>query len=144
MSASSAIRVLPTYHHLLKVANLVPNRIKKQKLIEEIKNGFRKNSQIQDSQQITKLLDEALSRKKFEAMSIPRYTLKKVEQNEIFSGQFLFRNGKLEKVEHIKRSKKAMSNWREGNLDPDSVARHNALLRRQHFMEGPLANKFRR
>lgn len=33
------------------------------------------------------------------------------------------------------KGKKAVSNWGEGNIDPDQLARHNANIRRFHFMD---------
>lgn len=37
-----------------------------------------------------------------------------------------------------KKDKAAVSNWTYGNIDPDHIKRHEQLLRRQRFMEGPL------
>lgn len=37
-----------------------------------------------------------------------------------------------------KKDKAAVSNWTYGNIDPDHIKKHEQLLRRQQFMEGPL------
>jgi hypothetical protein len=50
---------------------------------------------------------------------------------------FVFRDGKLVEGKAKRREVVVYSNWHSGNLNPDDLQRHKALLDRQHF-SGPL------
>lgn len=49
----------------------------------------------------------------------------------------MFRDGKLQEGTAKTRTQTTYSNWHSGNLNPDDLKRHRALLDRQHY-RGPL------
>jgi hypothetical protein len=55
----------------------------------------------------------------------------------VYVETYVFRDGKLVEGKAKKREVVVYSNWHSGNVDPDDLKRHRALLDRQHF-RGPL------
>jgi hypothetical protein len=50
---------------------------------------------------------------------------------------YVFRDGKLVEGKAKRREVVVYSNWHSGNINPDDLQKHRALLDRQHF-RGPL------
>lgn len=49
--------------------------------------------------------------------------------------RYVFRNGQLVMDKAQSRDKAPHSNWGGHNVDPDALKRHNAQLRRFHFLD---------
>ena len=56
-------------------------------------------------------------------------------------GTFVCRDGKLVSSAALREGKARHSQWDGGNLDPDSVRKHQQLLERQHFGGPTWANR---
>jgi len=58
------------------------------------------------------------------------------ESDDITSGKYVMKDGKLKQGEAPKRKYVEFSNWYAANVDPEDLKKHKELLDRQHF-RGP-------
>ena len=84
-------------------------------------------------------LAQAASRLSFLRMLTPRYAGSTASASSadgdaaMAGGTFVCRDGKLVSSAALREGKARHSQWDGGNLDPDSVRKHQQLLERQHF-----------
>ena len=84
-------------------------------------------------------LAQAASRLSFLRMLTPRYAGSTASASAadgdaaMAGGTFVCRDGKLVSSAALREGKARHSQWDGGNLDPDSVRKHQQLLERQHF-----------
>jgi len=113
---------LVLYRNLLKYARSLP-AAKRIEGIEQIRGGFRAGAEASDPSKIDEMLKKANSTLGYLKIVTPRSPKDHVQ------------SGKTKTVfgdNSVKRSR-AVSNWTGSNMDPDSVARHHAGLKRAGF-----------
>jgi hypothetical protein len=124
--------VLELYRTILKQSKLLPIE-KRSRAIQQIRTTFRDNKNESDENVISSLIRTGNDKLSFIKMLTPKTA--SMQQGKTV---YVHREGRLVEANPAKRDKAALSNWTAGNVDPDALARHNYLTRRQHFMEGPL------
>mmetsp|Transcript_3975 Transcript_3975/g.5525 ORF Transcript_3975/g.5525 Transcript_3975/m.5525 type:complete len:139 (+) Transcript_3975:104-520(+) len=124
-----ASSVKTIYRQLFKVArNLEPK--KQKEVFQQIREGFNEHKRETDEIRIAELLDKASSKLGFLRMITPK--------TERQSGiqRLVMVNGKLvEGVSGSRKGEHVISNWDGSNMDPDSVSRHYASLKRAGFQD---------
>jgi hypothetical protein len=132
--------ILSLYRTMLRLASKLPPAQSKSAL-HEIRTQFRANRVLPEGQEIggeyhRELLANAEKRMNFMKILVPRLK-ENNESSTTGSGvrKFVFYEGKVvdRSAASFDRSSRVMSGWREGNVDPDQISRHRALLERQHF-----------
>lgn len=123
-------KTLLLYKNLLKQCKYIIEQDKKLSFINRIKLEYRENKNAENVEELLKKGENHLSFLK----TITPKSPKSSQGNK----KFIMRNGKLEEIETFEKQNKAISNFREGNVDPDQLKRHQQLLDRQHFKSGPL------
>lgn len=106
---------LTLYKSLLKAASRLPEA-KRVKVCGDIRRAFRENKET-SPQDVSKLLDKAASTLGYLKIITPRG--RQAAQSEAAGASVVGR--------------KATSNWSGENLDPDSVRRHQSILKRAGF-----------
>jgi len=89
---------------------------------------------------IEELLEEAGKRLSFMEVMVPLHRRPMLPHRKAEGGKetFVCRDGEiLDGTARAKQDKAKYTNWREGNMDPHSVARHNHLMRRFRFEDRP-------
>ncbi|KAG2373904.1 hypothetical protein C9374_010205 [Naegleria lovaniensis] len=135
--------VLSLYRRMLKQSLLIPTAQKRENLIQEIRSNFRKYKPVTNDEMIEELWKKALDKYGYICMITPK-RVHTESQHISAKTQFVKVDGEWKDVNQLasddiqKQDKAAHSNWGRGNLDPDQVKRHEYLVRRQNFMEGPL------
>ncbi|KAF0971776.1 hypothetical protein FDP41_009999 [Naegleria fowleri] len=129
---------------MLKQSSLIPSPQKRENLIQEIRSNFRKYKPLNNEEMIEELWKKALDKYGYICMITPKRVHTEA-QNISAKTQYVKVGGEWKDLNQVtadviqKQDKAVHSNWGRGNLDPDQVKRHEYLVRRQHFMEGPLA-----
>jgi hypothetical protein len=118
--------VLNAYRKLLTLAKLMPNKDKRFEAVLRIRKEFRANSGETSRDEIEEMLKKANSSLGFLKIMTPKRSF-----GEKQSGTTTMVFGKNKDG----TTKKAMSNWHGGNLDPDSVKRHYDGLKRAGFRD---------
>lgn len=93
---------------------------------------------VSDKAEAARLVDAFDGRIAYLRMTQPRRPLAQTGRTRL-----VFRNGKKVEAPHgAERDKAKWSNWDGGNMDPDSVSRHNRSLRRAGFRDNAHAKGF--
>lgn len=121
-TAQARENVLGMYRRLLKLAKMAKPS-DSQNMIMQIRQKFRENKEISDPATIIDLLKSANSSLGYIRMVTPRMPSPNIES----------RISKVVMGEKTQTGRMAHTNWHGGNLDPDSVRRHNASLKRCGF-----------
>lgn len=154
----SRSNVLNTYRNMLRLAKSIQNPSEKTKTVVRIREAFRANKSENNSQTVSDMLSKANSSLSYLKIITPKQShtrLTTVDASATStaapstpapsssgSTRIIFApEGKIEikddsdevLVNGAKKSAKAYSNWTGNNLDPDSVARHYAGLKRAGF-----------
>jgi len=125
MAENSSVRnVLTIYKKMLQMARGL-SEPRRSGVIVEIKQQFRANKE-KSTSEVAALLETANSSLGYLKIITPR-----VRAREGQSGTTRLVFGPS--VADGKGGRKPMTNWTGANLDPDSVSKHNALLRRAGF-----------
>lgn len=131
--------VLSLYKSMLRQASLLQQN--KSNTMIQIRTAFRQNKHVQQQEDVEKKIMDAYNRLSYLKMVTPR-TRNDATQSE----QYLIIDGKLVHKNAIPPEQlvrnKAVSNWTAGNVDPDHMRRHEQLLRRMQFKEGPLKGMY--
>ena len=140
MSTSQTIVVL--YRKMLKQSLLLPTIEKRANTINEIRTSFRNFKSETNEDIIKQQLKKANDKFGYLCMITPKRVHTETPQIDGKS-QFVKVEGEWKNINAIddditKKDKATWSNWGMGNLDPDSVRKHEQLLRRQHFVDGPM------
>ena len=129
MSAAGSQRanVLNAYRKLLSLVRLMPEK-KRMESMTRIREEFRSNKGETSSDAIADLLMKANSSLGFLNIVTPKRVTKQGGKTTIIFGKNADGSTSLS-------SKKAMSNWHGGNMDPDQVSRHYNGLKRAGFRD---------
>jgi hypothetical protein len=123
VAAEVRANVLRMYRRLLKLSSrATPDQAVKFRI--QIRTKFRESSGIQDPVAIEEMLKSANSTLGYLRMITPREKTNDVEER--ISRMVVGEDKKLS-------SRKAVTNWSGSNMDPDSVRRHYAGLKRAGF-----------
>lgn len=109
----------------------------------EIRSQFRQNMHINDEERVLVLMERARGKLGYMRMQTPQYLLRRFDVDDEKHHQqqqqrFVVEEGRVTESDGGLGRGRAISNWREGNVDPDSLAKHEQLWRRMRFQEGPL------
>lgn len=115
--------VISMYRRLLKYAKKVEPKSSSEKYTQQIRSSFRRASSEISNNEIEEMLKQANSSLGYLKMITPR------SRSDGTGGVTRITFGD----ESSKVGKKAVTNWHGGNLDPDSVRRHKANLKRAGF-----------
>lgn len=129
-SSSSSVRtnVLTAYKRLLTLAKMMPNEKQRVKAVGQIRSEFRKNVDEHSEDAVKDMLKKANSSMSFLNIVTPKRAGTKGQEGRRASMVF-------GKNKNGARDATATTNWHGGNMDPDSVARHHAGLRRAGFRD---------
>jgi len=129
---SSRSTVLLLYRHILQSCSRIPSATHREKAFQETYQKFRANRAETDAKAIASLIDVARSKLSYLRISTPRS-----QRGQVGSVHFVISNDGKDVLSRRSKSRgTAISNWGEGNPDPDCVRRHEALIERQRF-RGP-------
>jgi len=110
----------------MSTAKCIPEPAKREKALEEIRHRFRENASKKDADSLAKLLELAEAKLSYLKIVTP----KSIRGTKASKTKFIMKDGKL--VEGSAQSdKKAF----KSGVDPDDLARHHHLMRRQYFMD---------
>jgi hypothetical protein len=133
-------RTLSLYKSLLRQSKQVENESNRISHRNRIKSEFRQHKDVENMDQIESLLKKGNSSLSFLKTITPKiYTTQDTGSNV-----FVIKNGQIIEKTDQNKNQKALSNWREGNIDPDALKKHEQLLKRQQFQAGPLKGYDRR
>jgi hypothetical protein len=138
--SGNRLQVLSTYRRLLQTIKLIPDKRQRTTYLHNIKTSFRNYAYNSTEQDFEPLMKKANEQLKFLQMLVPRSSKStSAEGKQVYS----VIGGKLvnlteEKAKLTTHEKGAISNFGPGNIDPDALARHEYLMRRMRFEEGPL------
>lgn len=127
------MNVLVLYKNLLRQCKYIYENDKKLQFINRIKSEF-KNNKTANQEFINDLIKKGENHLSFLKSITPKIPKSHSEGNK----KYIMKDGKLEEIEHLQKSSKALSNFTAGNIDPDQLRRHQYLVDRQHFKAGPL------
>ncbi|EFC42483.1 predicted protein [Naegleria gruberi] len=129
---------------MLKQSILLPTVEKRVNAINEIRSTFRKFKNETNQEIIQQQLKKAHDKFGYLCMITPKRLHTETSQID-GKTQLVKIDGEWKDVNAIgeddnltKEEKATWSNWGRGNLDPDQVRKHEQLLKRQHFMDGPM------
>ncbi len=132
--------VLSAYRNLLKTVRQVPAK-KRYEILAQIRTEFRSNSSETSAEKIGEMLKKAQSSLGYIKVISPRTrsgqsgTTKIVFGNNSSNGNGDGSDGGSSSDLNKPLKNKPISNWTGSNIDPDSLARHNANLRRAGFRD---------
>ena len=87
---------------------------------------------------VTELLHDATKRLSFIRTLVPPHLRPDfADGTQQGFQQYVVRDGQVEDGAARRKEKAKYSNWRQGNLDPDDVAKHHDQMRRFQFMDRP-------
>jgi hypothetical protein len=115
---------ISAYRNLVKLANLMPSK-KRSQTLKEIRYSFRANASETDPARIREMLEKAQSSLGFLKIVTPK---RPGDSGQPQSGRSRIVYGTDKNT-----GSKVVTNWHGGNMDPDSVARHNNGLKRAGF-----------
>jgi len=128
------------YRQLLRHSRLLEEPRSTQ-ATNQIKESFRANANVKNEDELDTLLQTAYTKLNFMRMLIPSHHRPTSSQfQESQSGRYVVRDGELVKGEANKVDRNLYID--KHNIDPESLERHNYLLRRQHFLEPPPPHVF--
>jgi hypothetical protein len=114
--------VIGTYRNMIKLAKSVSPQSDSEKMLKMIRTQFRK--EVSDPKEVTKLLAKAQSNISYMKMITPKASDAKDRGEQSFA---------VDKKDGSRVASRVHTNWTGSNMDPDSVARHNASLKRAGF-----------
>ena len=131
-SVVSNARVLLVYKNLLRYAKRFPEP-KRGESLQQIKREFRSNVSESNAKAVEEMIKKANSSLGYLKIVTPRRN-----ENQTGSITLVFNNKEAGTSESGSESpsvmsRKAHTNWTGSNMDPDSVARHYASLKRAGF-----------
>eukprot|EP01027_Heterolobosea_sp_BB2_P025454 GEZU01039067.1.p1 GENE.GEZU01039067.1~~GEZU01039067.1.p1 ORF type:complete len:160 (-),score=31.66 GEZU01039067.1:56-535(-) len=134
---------LSLYRQIMRLSQHIPNPEQRAKVLTEARTTFKMNKNVTDPERVLVLHHQAQSKLGFIKTITPRvYHVRKsdLEGPVAEKKRYILVDGKIveEEGESKQKDSRVVSNWTAGNYDPDQVARHEYLLRRQRFQEGPL------
>lgn len=116
--------ILTAYRNMIKLAKTVEPQSNSVKMLKMIRSQFR--SEVSGPEEVTKLLAKAQSNISYMKMITPKRRNEKDRGEESFTFE---RKG----ASKITPKSRVHTNWTGSNLDPDSIARHHASLKRAGF-----------
>lgn len=138
MSTQKRYTILSLYRALLQQASGITETAKRGDALREIRMSFRAHKCESDDATVDKLLVDANNRLSFLKMVTPRLRRQGHQQFAVLEGK-LVQLADAEQAGILPRKEKAaVSNWGAGNVDPDQLKRHENLMKRMQFRDGPL------
>jgi len=116
--------IISTYRNMLKLAKNVSPQSNSEKMVKMIRTSFRR--EVTDAEEVSKLLAKAQSNISYMKMITPKSNSTKDRGEETFAVDTKGGGRTASKSQ-------VHTNWTGSNMDPDSVARHNASLKRAGF-----------
>ena len=128
--------MLGTYKKFLRLAERIPDSLKREKTLKKIKKTFKNNAKETDEIKVGEMMEKAESQLSFLKMTTPR------DLREKISGRYVVEEGKFVSNEKpIEQKMRVVGTfYRTGDrvgADPDDIRRHEYLLRRMRFQEEP-------
>jgi hypothetical protein len=122
------------YKDLVHAARLLEPQSHSAEALTTIRSSFKQNLGVADAAQIDELIKEGRNRLGYVRTIVPLTSRRKMKN---FGGRFIV-DSKGQVVRGTAAGEKR-TKWDQDNhfLDPDHLARHEYLLRRQHFLEKP-------
>ena len=143
VATSSSDAIVLLYRKMLKQSLLLPTIEKRENAINEIRTTFRKFKHETNQEILHQQVKKAQDKFGYLCMITPKRVHTETTQIDgktqlvKIDGEWRDINA-VDEVDLAKEEKATWSNWGRGNLDPDQVRRHENLLKRQHFMDGPM------
>lgn len=150
---------LSLYRRLFRQCQLIPQINKQQHMLNDMRKEFRgiwsKESLDKEQKEFLDKMNNHLSFIEMITVRLsPLSAIKRIneERNSGFDyskhgtrkvylrteeGQVIDLNEEAKNI-NVTKDKAAISNWRMGNIDPDYLKKHEQLMRRMRFQEGPL------
>ena len=119
--------ILSIYKRMIILSKAITNKTQKADILKQIRDQFRTNIDQNDPEKINKLIQDANSSLSYLRIISPKI---RSEKQDGFT-KIVFSNNNNENEN--KTIRKAVSNWTGKNMDPDSVSRHYAGLKRAGF-----------
>ncbi len=126
--------VLHMYKNMLKMIRFVPAK-KRYEMLNQIRGEFRSNATETSPERITEMIKKAQSSLSYIKVITPRTRASGTQDGVtkmVFSGNGSNGSGSDGSG---KPTFKPVSNWTGSNIDPDSLAKHNASLKRMGFRD---------
>lgn len=121
----SKIDIISIYKRLSRTINGIPNSSKRDSYMKKFKKEFKKNMNETDPKKIESLYEYAQSKLGFLEV-VSNYKPRKVPIE-----RYVVKDGEIIEGE----SEKRRAHFKDQRIDPDDMARHQRLLRRQHFQD---------
>ena len=132
------LNVLAIYRRMLKMGNMVRPIAKREETIQQIRTEFRASREVDNEQEVEKLLNKANSSLGFIKMITPRTRAKDEGQ----SGRTRLVFGAGGDKSRVGSKGSVVSNWTGSNMDPDSVKeRSTGVLSRTRAAEDQLLQR---
>lgn len=123
-------QLLSLYKIALKYIKHIPKQSEKDAVLTEIRSSFKEMKAQKEKEEIESFLTQIEGRVNYIKMLIPRMIVREIEKNPAVRS-YVYKDGKL--VEG-NATKKERTPFIDKRLDAEQMARHQYLLRRQHFM----------
>ncbi|KAA0171018.1 hypothetical protein FNF28_01023 [Cafeteria roenbergensis] len=125
------------YRQMLVMARALPEA-RRAKATTQIMDGFHAGRDEDAAERVTELLHDATKRLSFMRTLVPPHLRPDfADGTQQGFQQYVVRDGRVEDGAARRKEKAKYSNWRQGNLDPDDVAKHHDQMRRFQFMDRP-------
>ena len=153
-------QLISLYRRLYRTSHLVPQLDKQTRFIQEIRQSYKcfltnNKPEERSEAEYNEFYNQMQSKLNFIQMISPKMSnhaaikfLHEKNKSQFDWSQngtrslFVHKDGELIDVNsqqvQLQKDKAAHSNWGMGNVDPDQLARHEALMRRYRFQDGPL------
>mmetsp|Transcript_16210 Transcript_16210/g.18350 ORF Transcript_16210/g.18350 Transcript_16210/m.18350 type:complete len:128 (+) Transcript_16210:167-550(+) len=124
--STSASRIKHIYKELVSTAKRIPELKKREAALKDIREKFRENANKQNPDSLKELLELAESRLSYLRVVTP----KSLRGTKSAKSKFIMEDGKL-----VEGSTSSDRKAYKSGVDPDDIARHQHLMRRQFFMD---------
>ena len=126
--------VMNLYRGLLRTGGLIPDVKESMNTIHQVKSIFRKNRDILEDEEVTRLLLEGEGRLRF-----LKTRARKSAYHRRYKGYMhaMIQGDTVVEVDSHCVEGREMAFYKDKRLDPDAIKRHHKLLRRQYFMDPP-------
>ena len=125
--------VLHMYKNMLKMVRQVPAK-KRYEMLNQIRSEFRGNATESSPERVSELIKKAQSSMSYIKVITPR-TRSSGPQDGVTKLVFNGNGSSTSDGTSKASSFKPITNWTGSNINPDSLARHNASLKRMGFRD---------
>eukprot|EP00939_MAST-03C_sp_MAST-3C-sp1_P002554 g2554.t1 len=128
---ASATHIRSMFRHMLRLSKLLTPESKRTTTLERVRSGFRENATLTEAAAVEKKMQEAEAHLDFLRILTPKHKLRGlVDRGNV---KIVSRKGVL--VETDSSSRGSSTHKGEWNKDPEVLAWHHRLARRQYFMD---------